>query len=289
MFYKTVLDCTLPMSTTAAPNRLIEQFRQLGLNTYEAKVYIALLGKHPATGYEVSKSSSVPQARAYDTLKALESKNMVVSMGGKPTTYLPVPPEELLDRIEKTYQSTINELRAELPNYSVESIEPVHNLRGEAAIFNHARQMIENARETIMLEMWSDDQKFLEPALRDANDRGVKIAVVGYNNVSYDFCTVYEHDLADDIEDTLGGRWILLTVDATEGLVGTHPVGQNEPHALWTRNPALVLVIKELVVHDIFLLDIEQTLPDVLTQTYGRGKPRLRNKIFGDINLIGAH
>ena len=79
------------MSTTAAPNRLIEQFRQLGLNTYEAKVYIALLGKHPATGYEVSKSSSVPQARAYDTLKALESKNMVVSMGGKPQPRKPQP------------------------------------------------------------------------------------------------------------------------------------------------------------------------------------------------------
>lgn len=270
-------------------NQIIEQFKQLGLNTYEAKVYMALLGKHPATGYEVSKASNVPQARAYDTLKALENKNMVVSMGGKPTTYLPVPPEELLDRIEKSYQDTINDLRQALPNYAVESIEPVHNLRGETAIFHHAKQMIAQARETIFLELWSHDQSLFEEPLREAAARGVKIVVVGYNNVGFDFCKVYEHDLAESIETSLGGRWIIITVDSLEGLVGTYPLGQPEPHALWTRNPALVLVIKELVVHDIFLLDVEQTLSSEIRRAYGSGTHPLRDKILGHESLIGSH
>ncbi len=34
---------------------LIEKLKEIGLNTYEAKVYVALLKKYPATGYEVSK------------------------------------------------------------------------------------------------------------------------------------------------------------------------------------------------------------------------------------------
>ncbi len=54
--------------------KLIESLKEIGFNTYEAKVYIALLKKHPATGYEISKLSEVPQARTYDTLNVLGDK-----------------------------------------------------------------------------------------------------------------------------------------------------------------------------------------------------------------------
>lgn len=268
---------------------IIERLRHIGLNTYEAKVYLALLKHHPATGYEISKNANVPQARAYDTLKALETQKMVVVTGGKPTTYIPVPPEEILNRFEKQYQGSIDYLRTSLPSYTVESIEPVHNLRGEAPIYSHAREMIEGARETIFMEIWSEDQHLLEKPLRDAAERGVAVHVVGYNTVNYNFCKVYQHALADTVESTLGGRWILLAVDAYEGMVGTAPVGTSEPHALWTKNPAIVLVIKELVIHDIFLLDVEKTLREPMEKAYGAHLLKLRNKILGNEVLIGAH
>lgn len=268
---------------------IVERFKALGLNTYEAKVYLALLKQHPATGYEVSKESGVPQARAYDTLKSLESQKMVVSTGGKPTTYLPVPPEEILDRLEKGYQGAINFLRTSLPNYSVESIEPVHNLRGEKAIYAHACEMIDLARETVFVEMWQNDQHLLADALKRASERGVQVYVVGYNNVDLPFARVYPHQLADQVETNLGGRWIIMAVDALEGMVGTHPVNSPEPHALWTRNPALVLVIKELVVHDIFLLDVERRMAGPIRQEYGEDMFRLRNAILGNESLIGGH
>jgi sugar-specific transcriptional regulator TrmB len=268
---------------------IIEQLKRLGLNSYESKVYLALLKSHPATGYEISKNANIPQARAYDTLKALESQKMVVATEGKPVQYIPVSPEEILNRFEKQYQGSINFLRAALPSYAVESIEPVHNLRGEDAIYAHAREMIEGARETIFMELWSHDQHLLEKPLRDAAERGVNIYIVGYNSVGYDFCTVYQHSLADTIETQLGGRWLFLAVDAFEGLVSTVPVGTTQPHALWTRNPAIVLILKELIVHDIFILDVERTLKEPMEKAYGTHFHKLRNKIFGEEILIGAH
>ena len=45
---------------------LVEKLKDIGFNSYEAKVYIALLKKHPATGYEISKIANIPQARTYD-------------------------------------------------------------------------------------------------------------------------------------------------------------------------------------------------------------------------------
>lgn len=268
---------------------IIERLKHIGLNTYEAKVYITLLKHHPATGYEVSKDSGVPQARAYDTLKALESQKMVVATGGKPVTYIPIPPDEILNRFERQYQGSIDYLRNALPNYAVESIEPVHNLRGINAVLEHAISMIKLATSTVFIEMWQADQAQLEQPLRDAAARGVSIHVVGYNEVSYDFCKVYPHALAEAIETTLGGRWLILAVDALEGMVCTWPIDSDEPHALWTRNPALVLVIKELIVHDIFVLDMERRLPDAIREVYGVEPLKLRNKILGNEILIGAH
>jgi len=268
---------------------LIEQFRQLGLNSYEAKVYLALLQHHPATGYEISKNSNVPQARAYDTLKALESKKMVVGTTGKPVTYMPVPPEKILARFEKKYQDSIDFLRNSLPSFAVESIEPVYNLRGNGAIYQHAFDLIEKAEESVFLEIWSDDEKLLEAPLRQAVERGVSVHVVGYNQVKYDFCHVYHHPLADNIETSLGGRWIIMAVDTSCGLVGTNPVGAPEAHAVWTHHPALVLVIKELIVHDIFLLDVEQRLKEPMAQVYGSHQFKLRNAILGNEILFGGH
>lgn len=268
---------------------LVERFKEIGLNTYEAKVYLALLQHHPATGYEISKNAGVPQARAYDTLKVLETEKMVVVTGGKPTTYIPVSPEEILNRFEKKYQGSIDFLRNALPSYAIESIEPVHNVRGEQAIYDHACTMINEAKDTIFLELWREDQPFLEKPLSEAVNRGVAVYVVGYNNLHYDFANVYQHSLGDDIEASLGCRWLILTVDNDKGMVGSLPKGINQPHALWTRNPGIVFVIKELIVHDIFLLDVEQTLGEPMEKVYGRDKLKLSHKIFGNEARIGAH
>ena len=154
-------------------NDLIDPLKQIGLNTYEAKVYLALLKQHPATGYEVSKIAQLPQARVYDTLKSLEHQNIVVAASQRPVTYIPTAPDELLSRYERQYQGAINFLRSALPNYSVESVEPVHNLRGEAAILDHVRHMIDTAQDTIFIELWQEDADRLQTNLHAAVDRGV--------------------------------------------------------------------------------------------------------------------
>src|SRR5690606_29367618 len=136
---------------------MIEKLKSMGFNTYEAKVYLALLKQHPATGYEISKDSGVPQARAYDTLKALETNNVVVAVGGKPVTYIPVTPEELLDRWERDFKGSISYLRESLPRMGDEAVEPVINLRGDESIFKQALEMINAAERTIFLELWKED------------------------------------------------------------------------------------------------------------------------------------
>lgn len=268
---------------------LVEKLKELGFNTYEAKVYVALLQRHPATGYEISKASGVPQARAYDTLKALSDRDVVVPIEGKPITYMPIAPEELLDRWERQFKGSVDFLRDTLPSLSSETVEPVLNLRGEESIYRHARELIGRAEQHIFLELWADDADGLRPELEAAAGRGVDIRIVGYNELNFDFCYVYQHGLARTIENSLGGRWIILSVDQTEGLVSTIPEAPQIPQAVYTRNPGIVLIIKELIVHDIFLLDVETNLKQPLEEFYGPGMMKLRNKVFGDLHSVTAH
>jgi sugar-specific transcriptional regulator TrmB len=262
-------------------DNLIEKLKELGLNSYEAKVYLALLKQSPATGYEISKESGVPQARAYDTLKALESNNIVVAMGGKPVTYTPISPNELLDRWERSFKGSVEYLRETLPSISNETAEPIINLRGTDAIFKHAEDMINNAQHSLFVQVWREDAEKLAPALKAAIDRGVMVRIVGYDDCKLDGIEVFQHEYSEAIQDTYGFRWFILSADDVEGLVGTISTGNDrQPQAVITKNPGIVLLIKEFVVHDIFIMDIiERASRQQIGELYGGDLDKVRQRV----------
>lgn len=270
-------------------DNLVNHLKELGFNSYEAKVYLALLKHHPATGYEVSKHSGVPQARAYDTLKVLEGRQVVVSTATKPVTYAPVNPEELLKRSEESFKQSYNFLKDNLPTVADDFVEPVLNIRGTQPILDRAIELINNAKEEVFLEIWSEDLEHLKDALKKADKRGVDIKIVGYNQVDLDVGLVYQHGLGRTLENTLGGRWLILAVDNEEGVVGIISDNEKSPQAVWTKNAGIVLIIKEVIVHDIFLLDIEGKLGDELRKVYGEHLINLREKILGKDFKFSMH
>ena len=127
---------------------LIEKLKEIGFNTYEAKVYVALLKKHPATGYEIAKIANIPQARTYDTLKVLEEKNIVVATNSKPVSYTPIKPKQILSNYQKKMDSTINYLEKHLPEVKESYIEPVITIKGKKNIQNKIIDIIQNAIQT---------------------------------------------------------------------------------------------------------------------------------------------
>ena len=66
-----------------------------GLNTYEARIWAALLSRGVSTAGELSDIANVPRSRSYDVLESLEKKGFVVMKVGKPIKYLAIPPKEV--------------------------------------------------------------------------------------------------------------------------------------------------------------------------------------------------
>lgn len=69
---------------------------ELGLNTYEAKVYLSMLGKNSITASDASKMSGVPRQRIYDILNTLQLKGLCLEKPGKVLKYKATEPKEAL-------------------------------------------------------------------------------------------------------------------------------------------------------------------------------------------------
>lgn len=260
---------------------LIESLKDIGLNSYEAKVYLALLKKYPATGYEVSKLADIPQSRAYDTLKALENAQIVMSSNSKPITYTPIKPKELTKRYKRKINSTLDFLEKKLPNVKDDYTEPILTVQGSFNIREKLIEIIKNAKRELYLEIWSQDFKYIENDLLDAYNRGLDIKIVGYDDFECMYGTVFKHSGAREIEHSLGGRMVFAAADNAEGLFGKIESKKHDNIAsIWTKNEDIVFLIKEFIVHDMYLIDIEKQFPEQLRYFYGKGWKRLKDKVL---------
>ncbi len=269
--------------------RLIESLKELGFNTYEAKVYLGLLKKYPATAYEVSKNAQVPQARTYDTLKVLADKQIVTTATEKPIRYTPIKPTELTKKYRRKIVSNIDYLEKHLPQIKSEYIEPIITLKGIDNIKAKLIEIIDNAKEEIYLEIWSDDFKEIEPHLRDAYNRNVEIRIVGYNNFKSKFGLVYEHPYSQKLEEHFEGRIAAIASDSKEAFY-TKMFSPDDDHLtnIYTQNTDIVYLIKGMITHDMFILDIQETLMNELTYAYGKGLKRLYDRVLGMNNYYKA-
>ena len=264
-------------------DEIVEKLKELGLNEYQSKVYVALLKKHPATGYEISKIANIPQSRTYDTLKVLESMHVVIPSNTKPINYTPIKPKELTKRYKRKFESTVNYLDKKLPDIKEETYtEPILTVSGRVKILDKIIEIIKNSRKNIYISLWGQDFKYIEQHLLDAYDRGVDVKIVKYDNFVCNFGRVFEHSGVLMLEHYHHSKFIFLAIDDNEeGLFGiTESVKKDFPDLIWTKNREVVFLIKAFIVHDMYMIDIEDNFPEQLKYFYGAGLKKLRDKIL---------
>jgi len=184
----------------------LNKLKAFGLNSYESKLWTALLSRGVSTAGELSDIANVPRSRAYDVLESLERKGIIVMKLGKPIKYVAVPPEEVLERVKKRIkldsQSQIQtieniketELLDELKmlhNQGIELVDPTDlsgSFKGRDSIYNHLDLALKGAKKsvTIMTSSQGLIRKYeaLKRSLKKASDRGVKIRIAAPLNKS---------------------------------------------------------------------------------------------------------
>jgi len=76
---------------------LVGQLTRLGLTSYEAKAYLALISRDSSTASQVSKVAGVPRQRIYDVLGTLVEKGFATTRPGGVVKYAAATPELAID------------------------------------------------------------------------------------------------------------------------------------------------------------------------------------------------
>ena len=177
----------------------LNKLKDFGLNSYETKLWTALLSRGVSTAGELSDIANVPRSRSYDVLESLEKKGFILMKIGKPIKYIAVTPSEVVERVKKSVQEdasnkidTINSIKKSevlselnaLFNQGVEMVNPVDlsgNLKGRNNIYNHLATMIGNSEKSVVLMTTKHGllrkSEALEDSFRKAKKKGVKIRI----------------------------------------------------------------------------------------------------------------
>jgi len=188
------------------PKDFLNKLKDFGLNSYESKLWVALLSRGISTAGELSDISNVPRSRAYDVLESLEKKGFIIVKVGKPIKYLAVPPREVVERVkskvaedakEKTNileqlkeSDVLGELN-QLHTKGIKLVDPTDKsgaFRGRSKVYEHLNVMIKNAQKEIVLmttrKGLERKHESLHAPLKKAAQRGVTIKIVVPNNAA---------------------------------------------------------------------------------------------------------
>jgi sugar-specific transcriptional regulator TrmB len=92
---------------------LVAKLTRLGLTTYEAKAYVALMGRESYTAAQVARTGGLPRQRIYDVLGSLVQKGLAAARPGRVVKYAGVAPELGVERLMALRRSQIAQLEDE--------------------------------------------------------------------------------------------------------------------------------------------------------------------------------
>ncbi|MBI5586977.1 MAG: TrmB family transcriptional regulator [Deltaproteobacteria bacterium] len=254
---------------------------KLGLSEYEARAYVSLLAKNPATAYEIGKHSGVPTSKVYEVLKKLHDKGSVLVLDeGKTRRYVPVEPEELLDR----HKDLVESLRDDLSDIrGRKELSYIWNITDYDYLIDRLRRMIDGASRELLVSIWEDEMALIAGYLKASLERRVKAAVVHFGLPAVRLGQVFTHPIEDTIYHEKGGRGVALVADSREVLIGTiFPDGSVE--GAWSANKGFVTLAEDYIKHDIYITKIVKRFDGPLKKRFGAGYAKLRD-VFTDEDL----
>lgn len=159
---------------------VVEQLKDLGLTSYEAKAYVALAGLGPSEPKRVANDGRIPYPSAYTALKTLESKGWVEQVVKKPVTYRAKRPGSVKSMVTSRVDDAFRELERMYKSEPTEEAELVYTLRGREKVLNKVYEMLRGARRSVIVvapSMGLEDAKTME-LLAEAIGRGAEVRAV---------------------------------------------------------------------------------------------------------------
>jgi len=243
-----------------ATQQILDALKQIGLNLYERKLWVALLSRGNATAGTLSSLAKVPHSRTYDVLESLAEKGFVMIQSAKPLKYVAIAPSEALERAKKKLKQdtdisleritlmqgspVVKELEKIFKN-GVELVEPgelTGSLRGRNAMHLQLESLFRGAKKKISIVTTSEGFDELKSkhteVLKKAASRGVRIKIAA--PIGKDFAEATKHfkGIAElkKVENVMGRVCLVDDSHAVIALTDDKTVHPSQDMSFWTQS-----------------------------------------------------
>ncbi|MBD3249300.1 hypothetical protein GF336_04610 [Candidatus Woesearchaeota archaeon] len=211
--------------------KMITPLLELGLNKYEAKVYLTLIGEGISTAKNISDITGIPYGKVYEIINSLAGKGFCKILPSKPMKCQAISPKQAIDKakesMEQKYKSLEKHVLEELEPMFTESkkfIEPkgvFWIINGRANVVKKIDELIQKAEKNINIHCSPNSLSRLilhKDLLKEAKARGVEISIAGVIDKKelqeeikkLDFCDIRKAKTAENN---------LISIDNKESLV----------------------------------------------------------------------
>ncbi len=228
------------MATTDL-GRALASLADLGFTEIEALVYAYLLRNEPGTGYRISHAIGKPTANTYEAVASLERPGAVQVDEGDSRLVRAVPPQELLDALERATRERGAAARETLSALSRDdSDDRVYSLRDREQVLERARAMLRRAREIVLGDLFPGPLDELAQELSVCAHDGAKVLLKTYAPREIEGCRMVLNRRDDHAASDWPGQQLSLVVDADEHLLALFDADMQQVHqAVWSRSTFL--------------------------------------------------
>ncbi len=254
--------------------KILDNFIKLGMTTYEAKAYLALLRCGESYGSEISKNSLIPGAKIYETLDRLVEKGLAYLTKDNPVCYQALPLEDYLNNKQNDFNLTIDFLKDKSDIICKGgSVDLLWYLSDREQLITKAQEYINIAKSKIFISLWPDEAQLLKPHLRMAVKRNVNVVSIQFNGHHLDEGTVYRHFMSDQVRHKHGSEMFLI-VDSFKGMFMFYEESYGWK-GFYTSSKGICRVIENYITHDIYINRIISEHKDFVFENYGEKLEKL--------------
>jgi len=179
---------TIEETAVALGNQTSDEFRKaaevlgkVGLTQYEARAYIALVGRGLGDAASLATAAGIPRTSAYKVLESLAEKGYAKPTGGKPILFRPTPPLDVAENLKTAVQEVFDKL-AMLHRVVAEHGEPqlVYLLSGREKVLQKIGEMLDQSNEAFILTtpQLAEIRDELGKKIQHAVKRGVRVTFI---------------------------------------------------------------------------------------------------------------
>jgi sugar-specific transcriptional regulator TrmB len=224
----------------------------LGLTSYEIRVYLSLLDAGAMTASDISKKSGVPYSKIYEVLNSLEEKGWLESDSSRPQKFFPKSPSTALEAMKSRHENNFREIQSTIvnelmPMYTKSGMKERPEIwvaRGIPNIITKVNEIIQSSQQELLVALpfvAMDVARPLQPVLRTLHDRGVKVNILASAKINAETIKALSRIAEVRQRDGLFGGGVIGDGRHVVILLGedTGNGGSFEPIAIWADHAGL--------------------------------------------------